>query len=491
MAIHSSLIDRFSSVRVLVVGDTILDRFQYGAVARMSPEAPVPVFCPDHACEMPGGAGNTAVNLAALGCRVRLLTRTGTDADSRRLLQLLAQSKVATFSVHQTHVKTSVKTRIVAGNGQLIRIDDEDVCVLEEHLEEKIINEFQVSIKKNDVVVLSDYGKGFLTEKMTSRFVSMCKKYGKTLIVDPKGVNYRKYRGVTIIKPNLSEISAVTGVRFDPLQKDFIESLTREAKKAIAHLGIGGMLITLGEYGMLYVPSGRSMRGGVRLLARVREVFDVSGAGDTTIAALAAALGVGASMRDAMEIANVAAGIAVGKSGTATVTASELKAEIVGKEDDVGRKILPLRELVRQVAQHKRSGKRIGFTNGCFDCCHLGHLSSLMQAKRLCEILVVGVNSDKWIKKNKGPDRPIQDEMTRTTLLASLEYVDYVVVFESRTALPIVEAIRPDIIAKEGYELENWPEGRFVKSIGGEAVVLKRVEGYSTSSLAARMGGRG
>ena len=213
----------------------------------------------------------------------------------------------------------------------------------------------------------------------------------------------------------------------------------------------------------------------------------MSGAGDTTIAALAAAIGAGAGMADAMQIANAAAGIVVGKLGTASVSAEELNSALSKAGGGPRRKIVSVDELQREVARLKKQGKKIGFTNGCFDCCHLGHLTSFRAAKRFCDVLVVGVNSDAWIRANKGPGRPIQDEATRTVLLAELECVDFVVVFDDRTALPLVRKLRPHVIAKEGYALKDWPEGRFVKSIGGKAVTLKRVDGYSTTALAERM----
>ena len=480
-------IERFSTVRVLVVGDVLLDRFQYGKVERISPEAPVPVFRPFRTVEMPGGAGNTAVNLSSLGCKIHLIGRTGIDKMSNRLLNIFEKQKIKVDFFHQEDCCTAVKTRLIAGNNHVLRIDEEQVVDLDRKLYRCVGDTILKDLPGSDVVVLSDYGKGFLTPDLTELLISACRKWGMPVIVDPKGQNYSKYAGATLVKPNLKEFSEVTGRCFDVNHEDFQTDLIHAAKDLLNQCRFGGLLITLGEHGMLYVPAEKPFAGAIHLPTRAKEVFDVSGAGDTSIAALAAALGVGVSMAEAMQIANAAAGIVVGKLGTATVTTDELRSALSDGGDNPMRKILSLEELMRKIGFLKRQGRRIGFTNGCFDCCHLGHLTSLREAKRLCDVLVVGVNSDEWVRKHKGEGRPIQDEATRTTLLASLECVDYVVVFGDETALPLVRKLRPHVIAKEGYALKNWPEGRFVKSIGGEAVTLKRVEGCSTTALAGKM----
>ena len=485
--LHDSVIGRFPSVRVLVVGDVMLDRFQYGKVERISPEAPVPVFRPARIIEMPGGAGNTAVNLTSLGCQVHLVARTGADKTAKRLAGILKDNNVDVDFCHQENCGTAVKTRLIAGNNHILRIDEEQVGELDSRLSVVVGDLVREYLQNCDVVVLSDYGKGFLSSKLTARVIADSRTKGKPVLVDPKGLDFRKYAGATLVKPNLKEFSEAVGQRFDPASKNFRADLIHAAKALLARCGIGGLLITLGEYGMLHVPAKNASAGAIYLPTQAREVFDVSGAGDTTIAALTAALGAGARMAEAMQIANAAAGVVVGKLGTATVSVDELKKAISASEDDPRRKVLSPDLLMQKIDVLRRQGRRIGFTNGCFDCCHLGHLSSLREAKRLCDVLVVGVNSDAWIRTHKGKGRPLQDEATRTTLLASLEYVDFVVVFDDETALPLVRRLRPHVIAKEGYALKDWPEGRFVKDIGGKAVFLKRVDGYSTTALAERM----
>ena len=485
------IVDRFRSVRALVVGDIMLDRFQYGKVERISPEAPVPVFIPRRTVEAVGGAGNAAVNMAALGAKVRLFGRAGKDREAKRLSGILRGSGIRSVFYCREDCRTAVKTRLIAGNNHILRIDDETTLPLDGRTAALAAADIARALKDSDIAVISDYGKGFLVNGLLSKIIRACKKSGKCVLVDPKGRDYSKYAGATIVKPNLKEFSEAAGRRFDSSSPSFKSDLAAAAEDLMSSCGIEGLLITLSEHGMMFVPAGARGKA-VYLPTKAREVFDVSGAGDTTVAALATALASGASVADAMQIANAAAGIVVGKVGTAAVGAGELKSSLSGTSAGPGRKILRADELKREIDGLKKAGRRIGFTNGCFDCCHLGHLSSLREAKSLCDVLVVGVNSDAWIRRRKGPGRPIQDEATRTGLIASLEYVDYVVVFDSPTALPIVKKIRPDVIAKEGYALKDWPEGRFVESTGGAAVVLKRVEGYSTTAIARKLsaGGR-
>ena len=322
--LSGTIVDRFSSVRVLVVGDVLLDRFQYGKIERISPEAPVPVFCPAKTVEMPGGAGNTAMNLSSLGCHVQLVARTGRDKMSKRLWGILDDNGVDATFFHQENCCTAVKTRLIAGNNHVMRIDEEQVVGLDEKLTVLVADMVKEKIADCDIVVLSDYGKGFLSAKLTERIIRFCRMAGKPVVVDPKGHDYQKYVGATLVKPNLKEFSEVSGKRFNPGGEGFQRELVCAAGDFLARCGIGGVLITLGEHGMLYVPSEKPANGAIYLPTRAQEVFDVSGAGDTTIAALGAAIGAGAGMADAMQIANAAAGIVVGKLGTASVSAEDL-----------------------------------------------------------------------------------------------------------------------------------------------------------------------
>lgn len=483
---NSGLIKKFSSVRALVLGDAMLDRYEYGATGRMSPEAPVPVFTPREAKSMPGGAGNLAANLAALGCRVRLLTRTGRDDEGRELLARCPRG-VRTSAFHQKGFPTPVKIRLIAASNHLLRIDKEQPLEVPPELAARIAAQAGRALPQADIVLLSDYGKGLLSPLLCREVITRVRAAGKPVVVDPKGTDYAKYAGATLVKPNLKELALVSGRDFDVRAPGFLASVEEAARKLALRHSLGGVLVTLSEHGMLYAQADKSQTA-LHLPTLAREVSDVSGAGDTTLAALGAALGAGMDIQNAMTAANAAAGVAVSKLGTTTVSQKELAAALSGtpSEGPAG-KVKSLSEMRRICAALRSEKKTIGFTNGCFDCCHLGHLRSLRRTRELCDVLVVGLNSDAWIRRYKGADRPIQDEPTRAELLASLEFVDYVVVFGEKTALPLVRALRPDVIAKEGYPLEKWPEGRFVAAYGGRAVVLDRVEGYSTTALARKM----
>ena len=464
----------------------MLDRFEYGKVERISPEAPVPVFKPTHTRAMLGGVGNVAANLDALGCKVSLVARIGKDQDGELIRSLTANLDTDFHYYRQKGCPTTVKTRLIAGNNHLLRIDSENICPLEKYLSTLIIDNCIHQIASANVILLSDYAKGMLAPDLCQAIIRECKKCGKKVIVDPKGKDFTKYTGAYLIKPNLKELSETTGRNFDPSDADFLKQIENAAKSLAKKLKTTGILVTLSEHGMLYVPTNSTP--AIHLPTHTREVFDVSGAGDTALSALGAAIGLGLDIKSAMLFANAASGVVVGKLGTATASLTEIAEELAEATHTFSqRKLVTAEQMADIAAELKQHGKRIGFTNGCFDCCHLGHLQSLNDARALCDVLVVGVNSDRWIHKHKGKDRPIQDEITRTTLLASLEFVNYVVVFNNETALPLVRKIRPDVIAKEGYALKDWPEGQFVKSIGGKAVALKRVDGYSTTSLATKM----
>ena len=451
-----NVVSELSRARILVVGDVMLDRFVAGEVARISPEAPVPVFRWGAEREMLGGAGNVVANLHALGAKSALACRVGVDAEAARVADLLAAADAQLVAVRVADVPTIQKTRFVAKGHHVLRMDRERVAPLAPAEEAELLAAIERALPGVDLVVFSDYAKGLFSTSFTTQAIARCRAAGKRVFVDPKGKDYRKYGGATLVKPNRAELEAVCGVAFDPQAPDFLERVVY----------------------YIYLPT------------EGREVCDVSGAGDTTMAVLAAARAVGAPFRRAMELANVAAGIVVGKVGTAVVTPAELQAALDAKRATAlpfGRKVFARADLAAQVKAWQAEGLKVGFTNGCFDCLHCGHLSSLYQAAAHCDRLVVALNSDASVRRLKGPTRPIQDQQTRSLVLAGLELVDAVVLFDEDTALPVVEAIRPDVIAKEGYTLDRWPEAQFVKSYGGEAVTLERVEGYSTSSMVERM----
>ena len=483
-----NVVDELSKARILVLGDLMLDRFVQGEVERISPEAPVPVFHWGAEREMLGGAGNVVANLHALGVTSALACRVGADAAAGRVEELLRAAGAELLAVRSEAVPTTRKTRFVAKGHHVLRMDREKVAPLTAGEERQLLADIECALAACDLVVFSDYAKGIFSTSFTTKAIALCRAAGKRVFVDPKGKDYRKYGGATLVKPNRKELESVCGVAFDPAAANFLDEVIHATRRLLTTCNIERAVVTLSEKGMVYV--AREEEETAYLPTEGREVCDVSGAGDTTMAVLAAARAVGAPFRQAMELANVAAGIVVGKVGTAVVTPDELQAALDAKRSLVlpfERKVFSRAELPAQVKAWQAEGLKVGFTNGCFDCLHCGHLSSLYQAKEHCDRLVVALNSDASVRRLKGPARPIQDQQTRSFVLAGLELVDAVVLFDEETALPVVEEIRPDVIAKEGYTIDRWPEAQFVTGYGGEAVTLTRVAGYSTSSLVERM----
>ena len=482
----TSYLNRFSDVRAVVIGDIMLDIFMYGSVERISPEAPVPIFKFAHNNEMPGGAGNVAVNLASLGCQTTCIGLVGNDPESQKLSRILEERGCKSVLLPLHNHLTTVKTRLIASHNHLLRTDYE----LPSPDLRPIVRQFQDILEQEiaaaDIVLLSDYAKGFLTEETTPLIMETAKRHGKPVIVDPKGKNYAKYDGAMLIKPNLKEFQDVTGMAFDPASAHFHTDIVRGAKQLFDQCRLSHLVVTLSEHGALHL-SSEEPETVTQIPTEAQEVFDVSGAGDTTFAALGAALGTGAEVGQALMLANTASGIVVGKLGTACVTTQEI-CEHLGrtKGQTTTKSIVSPDNIASLLAPLRQQNKTIGFTNGCFDCMHLGHLHSFERARAECDVLVVGVNSDRSVKRYKGQERPIQDEQTRATLVASLKCVDYVVVFDETTAEPLIDIIRPDVIAKEGYTVDQWPEAKQVLAYGGRAVVLERTPGYSTTEIIAK-----
>ena len=482
-------IQEFSKTKVLCIGDIMLDHFMYGKVSRISPEAPVPIFHFSDEKSMLGGAGNVVANLRAIGCPTTFLGVIGNDASGQKIVTLLDETGCHSKLLKAKDIPTIVKTRFIAGHNHLLRADFEEKLPMPDDLIPRLLKLLHQAILSADIVLLSDYDKGVLNDILTPKIIKICQELNKPVLVDPKTTNYHRYYGATLVKPNLKEFSAVTGLSLNPTDKDFLNVVKEKSKALFKKFKIGGIVLTLSEYGMLYIDA-KHPDDLLQIPTKAREVYDVSGAGDTSLAVLGASIGAGASVEQAIQLANTASGIVVAKLGTATVSRDELIERIQETEDDFGvSKILTIDQAKKLFPILKSKGKKIGFTNGCFDLIHLGHLSSLKQAKEYCDILVVGVNSDASIKRYKGSDRPIQNEETRSNILAALEVVDYVIVFNDDTALPLVQAIRPDIIAKEGYTLDQWPEAQWLIKNGGKAINLKRIEGHSTTSQIEKMKG--
>ena len=474
----------FSRVKVLCIGDVVLDRFVTGEVSSISREAPVPVFRWLSDRTMLGGVGNVVANLRALGVETTLVARIGRDSAGARIRELLDEAGARHELIESEAVPTIQKTRFVAKGHHVLKVDQDGERTPSAAEEDEVLAALKAALPQVDLVILSDYANGLLSASLARKVIAECRRSGHPVYVDPRGKDYAKYAGATLVKPNRLELEIATGAEICGDGADLQKRVVSAAAALLKKEGISEAVVTLSEKGMVYVPS--SGEGAFSLPKRVVDVADVSGAGDTTMAVLAAARAAGASMRAAMELANAAAGIVVGKVGTATVSAVELAAAL----GEAG-KVFSREALVARVRAWQGEGLKVGFTNGCFDCLHCGHLSSLEQAREFCDRLVVAVNDDAYVRRHKGPTRPIQDERTRVRVLAGLELVDAVTVFGEETAEDILSAVRPDVYAKEGYNLETLPEATLVRSWGGECRTLRRVPGYSTTEIEERMKARG
>jgi D-beta-D-heptose 7-phosphate kinase / D-beta-D-heptose 1-phosphate adenosyltransferase len=475
------ILDRVHAVRVLVLGDVMLDRFVYGSVARISPEAPIPVLEVSRSVDSAGGAANVARNVAAIGASVTLVGVTGSDPWAADLMEQLASAPTIDAQlIVDVERPTTVKTRYVADGHQLLRADREIRTSLSLDVETKLLARFADSLRDADVVVLSDYAKGVLSDQVTRAVILSARAAKKPVIVDPKARDLKKYAGSTVLTPNRLELQAACG--FECVTDETIESA---ARLFLDNDICDSMVVTRGKDGMSVIARGQA---AVHLRTTARQVFDVSGAGDTAIAAMSLGIAVGSSIVSAATLANLAAGIVVGKLGTAAVTGSELIDELTPLHARVGdSKIFTLESVLQLTQTWREQGASIAFTNGCFDLLHPGHVSLLDQAKRSADRLIVGLNSDDSTRRLKGPERPIQNEIARATVLSSLKFVDAVVIFSEDTPIELILALEPDVLVKGAdYTLEGVVGGDFVRSRGGSVMLAELIEGQSTTSMVRR-----
>lgn len=480
-------IEAFAGTSVMCVGDVMLDRFVYGSVERISPEAPVPVLRIQRHATMLGGAGNVAANLGALGCEPRFLSVVGDDEAGSAILRRLVEEQIADSChiVAEHSRQTSEKTRFFANHQHLLRTDSETVADISSESQESLLAAARALLPDVSAMILSDYGKGVLTAGLTQALIAAARAAGKPVIVDPKGPDYRRYRGADLVTPNRRELAVASGL---PVSDD--REIVAAARAVIESCGLAAMVVTRSEQGLSVV----TRDGGVRhLAAEAREVFDVSGAGDTVIATLAGAIGAGIPLEDAARLANLAAGVVVGKVGTAVTRRAELLAAAHHQEWVAGEaKVLPLEGAVDRVERWRRQGRRVGFTNGCFDLLHPGHVSLLQQARAVCDRLVVGLNSDESVRRLKGETRPVQSELARATVLASLASVDLVVIFGEDTPLALIRALRPDVLVKGAdYTVDRVVGADLVQSYGGRVLLATLAAGHSTTATIARMSDTG
>jgi len=479
----TTLVERLASVRVLCIGDVMLDRFVYGSVERISPEAPIPVLRTSDTRTALGGAGNVARNLAALGSEVCFVAAVGDDAAGEEIRRLVACTARDADGVPGAAGRPStVKTRFVANGQQMLRVDEESTLGLGRPLEQAIVDAALARLGECQAVVLSDYGKGVLGDAVLRPVLDAADALGRPVFVDPKGVDYARYRGALTLTPNLRELGAASAM---PVAGD--ADVIAAAQSIIDRAGVGAVLATRSQEGMTLVRTGAPV---CHLPAVAREVYDVSGAGDTVVAVLAAAYAAGAPLEDAAALANVAAGVVVGKLGTAVVEASELiDAVLLDALGTAEAKVLGLEGAVRRVDEWRRSGLRVGFTNGCFDLLHPGHVALLEQAARSCDRLVVGLNADASIRRLKGESRPVHGEAARSAVLASLGSVDAVVIFGEDTPLALIERLRPDVLVKGAdYTLDEVVGAEVVQGYGGRVLLADLVDGFSTTATLERLG---
>lgn len=493
---------------VLVVGDIMLDRFVYGDVHRISPESPVPVLAVRHELAMLGGAGNVLANLAGLGVTGRVVSVIGDDSNAEQVRTMVRERGGDPKDlIRVAHRPTTVKTRFLAAHQQLLRTDEENATAFDAQTEDEIIARAESVLPQASVVILSDYGKGVLSPRVIAATIKAAAKAGVPVLVDPKKADYAVYRGAAVVTPNRKELHEATGL---PTGSD--DEIVAAATALVNHAGIDAVVATRSQDGMSVIArkeKGRDFEAPLHLRTEAREVFDVSGAGDTVIATVAAGLAAGAPLRVAAAIANVAAGLVVAKVGTAPVRRAELLTALDRRDLDMATLVTSggVADHVREapvvswdegqemVARWKARGLRVGFTNGCFDIIHAGHVFYLNRARDRCDRLVVGLNVDESISRLKGPERPVNDEVARAAVLAGLGAVDMIVMFgkgvdEEDKAVKIIERLKPDIYFKGGdYTEKDLPEAPVVRGYGGDVAIMPLRAGHSTSATIKKMKG--
>ncbi|MBV8191084.1 MAG: D-glycero-beta-D-manno-heptose 1-phosphate adenylyltransferase [Alphaproteobacteria bacterium] len=466
---------------ILVVGDAMLDIYVSGTVERISPEAPVPVVKFAETGESAGGAANVAANIASLGGTCHLVACCGQDVEATRLAALLVGAALTFDLVPVEGRPTTAKTRFAAGQHQLLRLDKESLEPIPAISENAALAAIARQIGHCGLVVLSDYAKGMLTDRVIGETITLARAHGVPVVVDPKRKDFSVYRGAAALKPNRLELEGATGL---PARSD--AEVERAGARAVAGTG-ASVLVTRSEAGMSLIPA---TGGCVHMPTHARAVYDVTGAGDTVMAAFAVGLASGQAMEEAMAFANLAGGIAVSKPGTALVAATELEAEraLIAEDHFPARgEIVRIDEAVRLREMWRRQGLVVGFTNGCFDLIHPGHISLLHQAAEACDRLIVGLNSDQSVKRLKGAERPVQTAAARAAVLAAIEHVNLVVVFHEDTPGSLIERLLPDVLVKGAdYTIDKVVGADTVVAAGGRVVLADLVAGQSTTQLIGR-----
>ncbi len=468
-------------LKVMVIGDLILDEYIWGDIDRISPEAPVGVLeCKSENSAL-GGAANVANNLKSLGCKVYLIGTVGRDEKGKKLKRLFKKIGINQKGVVEDSDRpTTNKIRVIAHSQQILRIDKEDRRTPNNHIKDKLINYIEEIMPDVDGVICSDYGKGVLGSDLIAGITKAAGKHGKMVIADPKGSDYSKYKGINIITPNKKEASEASGIEIND------ENGVKTAARRLFNIFKGdALLITRGAEGMsLFQGNGKV----TDIPTEAKEVYDVTGAGDTVISVFGMVAFAGYDVTDAARLANIAGGIEVGKVGTSVVTKEEIIHYLEEGELRAGGKIVSYPELNRIVSLAKNKKKKVVFTNGCFDLLHIGHIKYLQQAKSYGDLLIIGLNDDSSVRKLKGPKRPLIEQDERAHLIAALDCVDYVVLFSELTPDRLIKGIKPDILVKGGDYTKAQVVGRdFVESYGGRVEIVPVVEGMSTSNIVKKI----
>ncbi|WP_233346891.1 D-glycero-beta-D-manno-heptose 1-phosphate adenylyltransferase [Hyphobacterium sp. CCMP332] len=476
----SGILERAKGLRILCVGDVVLDRFVYGSTHRVSREAPVPVLDEDAVELMLGGAGNVIRNLRALGAEATLVSVVGDDPEGHDVLERLRREGAGDAVVVDTDRPTPVKSRFVSNGHQMLCVDRNPKSGLSEASTKAVLAKIESELDTADIVILSDYGRGVVSPAISAELMKLARAAGKRVCVDPRGRDFSRYNGAFLIKPNALELFEECGV--DPVDDDATTNGLEHVYKRLDD--VDHLIVTRGSKGMsLYGQSGAT-----HVRARPRQVYDVSGAGDTAISMLSIALAAGTDLRTAMEAAVHASGEVVTKVGTATVSPDDLlTVASAGRPKSGGQSLAQLVETVAAGALH---GLKIGLTNGCFDILHAGHVSYLEKARAHCDRLIVGLNSDASVRALKGEGRPVNDADARGSVLSALAAVDQIVVFEEDTPANLIEALRPDVYLKGAdYSVEDLLPlgGDIVRSYGGEIRLIPLVEGKSTTGILQRL----
>ena len=462
------------SGNVLCIGDIILDSYSHGDVKRISPEAPIPVLkINNNKYEVLGGCGNVAKNICGAGSKCHIISVCGDDEESIVLKKLLKDSKKLSFNLFTDQSRcTTKKKRFVSGNQQILRVDNEDVTLINEKIEKKILEKFTKNLKKSNVVVISDYQKGLLTKNLLSKIIKLSNQEGKVVIVDPKNIDLGYYKNATIITPNLKEL---LGVGQNDVNDFKIEEVS---KKLIKFYGFKSVITTKGSDGISVV---RKDGHNFNIPSKAQEVFDVSGAGDTVVSYIASGIARNEDFVSSVELANEAAGIAVGKFGTAIVARSETR-----KREITNYKVHSIENLLAELKNLK--SYEIGFTNGCFDLIHQGHIDYLRKAKKQCDFLIVGLNSDNSVKKLKGSSRPIINQFERSSILSSFEFIDRIVIFEESTPINLIKKIKPKFIFKgDDYKKSQVVGNKEITKWEGSVILIKCTKNKSTSKIIERI----